>query len=230
MDSDKMERREFLGRATGLAAGLALAGALGAGCRGTQDIVKERAAEKADQPEWTALFNGKDLSGWAAEGNAAWSVEDGCLVGRQGPNNAPGDLFTEQEFGDFEVAVTFKMQWPGNSGVWFRYQAPDKSYQADIFEYKNPVCYAGSLYCPGKMFLAMNEDPNIVNRESWNTLKVRAEGDHLVLTLNDVVTADVHEDSFDRGRIGFQIHAGDQFKDMQISVREVLIRPLEEQG
>jgi len=230
MRRDRMARREFLERATGLAAGVPLVGALGAGCRGAQRTVHDDAAGTADEPAWTPLFNGKDLTGWVAEGNAAWAVEEGCLVGRQGPGNAPGDLFTEQEFGDFEVVVTFKMQWPGNSGVWFRYQAPDKSYQADILEYKNPVCYAGSLYCPGKMFLAMNEDPNIVNRESWNTLKVRAEGDHLVITLNDVVTGDVHEDSFDRGRIGFQIHPGDQFKDMQISVREVLIRPLDEQG
>ena len=175
---------------------------------------------------WTPLFNGKNLSGWAPEGKAAWSVEDGCLVGRQGPGRAPGDLFTVEEFDDFEVSVTFKMQWPGNSGVWFRYQAPDKSYQADILEYEDPVCYAGTLYCPGKMFLAMNEDPDLVNREGWNTLKVRAQGDHLVVTLNDVVTADVHEGSFAAGKIGFQIHAGDQFKDMAILVREILIRPL----
>lgn len=178
------------------------------------------------ESEWIALFNSKDLSGWAAEGRAVWTVEDGCMVGRQGSNGAPGDLFTEREYSDFELIVTFKMRWPANSGVWFRYQAPDKAYQADILEYKDPVCYSGTLYCPGKMFLAMNEDPTIVNREGWNSLKILAEGDHLVITLNGVVVGDVREDSFARGRIGFQVHAGDNFKNMMITVREVLIRPL----
>ena len=179
------------------------------------------------KPAGQPLFNGTDLTGWEATGNAAWSVEDGCLVGRQGPDGAAGDLFTAREYDDFELTVSFKMNWPGNSGVWFRYQAPDKSYQADILEYKNPECYAGSLYCPGKMFLSMNEDPALVNRDGWNTMKIRAQGDHLVITLNGVVTGDVHEDSFSTGKIGFQIHAGDQFKDMQITVREISLKPLQ---
>ena len=189
MMSNRIGRREFLGRGAGLAAGLSLAAM---GCAGGKTRVRSGARGK----RWTPLFNGEDLAGWQASGNASWSVEDGCLVGRQGADGAPGDLFTEQEYGDFDLVVTFKMRWPGNSGVWFRYQAPDKAYQADILEYANPVCYAGSLYCPGKMFLALNEDPAIVHREGWNTFEIRAQGDHLVVTLNDTVTADVHEGSF----------------------------------
>ena len=125
------------------------------------------------------LFNGKDLSGWETSGNARWFVEDGMLVGTQGENNAPGDLFTTDTYGDFLVTLTYRAEWPCNSGLWFRYQSPQKAYQADILEYKNPVCYSGTLYCPGKMFLAMNTDKSIVDREGWNTIKVRAEGDHL---------------------------------------------------
>ena len=217
MEPDKNNRREFLRRGMVLATVLAIGAA---GCAPTR-------YGAGDGAGWKSLFNGKDLTGWEATGRAAWAVEDGCLVGRQGPRGAPGDLFTEEEFGDFELTVTYKMHWPGNSGVWFRYQAPDKSYQADILEYTNPVCYSGSLYCPGKMFIAMNEDPDIVDREGWNTIKIRAQGDNLVITLNDVVTADVREDSFARGKIGFQIHAGDDFKDMAITVREIRIRSLE---
>ena len=201
---------------------LITAAAICTDCHGKHNAVKAGAASG----EWATLFNGKDLTGWVAEGDASWEVADGHLVGRQGAGNAPGDLFTEQEFGDFELKVTFRMAWPGNSGVWFRYQVPDRSYQADILEYENPVCYAGSLYCPGKMFLAMNEDPDLVNRDGWNTLAITAQGDHLVVKLNDVVTGDVREGSFDKGRIGFQIHAGDQFKDMRITVREIRIRSL----
>ena len=216
---DTTMRLERIGRRMLWGRGVVAAGALALVAAGCCHLC---GGKPAGQP----LFNGKDLTGWEATGNASWSVEDGCLVGRQGPEGAAGDLFTAGEYDDFEVTVTFKMNWPGNSGVWFRYQAPDKAYQADILEYENPVCYAGTLYCPGKMFLSMNEDPSTVNRDSWNTIKILAQGSHIVITLNGVVTGDVHDDTFATGKIGFQIHAGDAFKDMRITVREVVLRPL----
>ncbi len=184
-----------------------------------------KVAEKAKKAkDWAPLFNGEDLTGWVAEGGADWKVEDGVLIGRQGTGNAPGDLFTAQEYADFELVVEYKITWPANSGIWFRYQAPDKSYQADILEYKDPECYSGTIYCPVKMFLSMNEDPDLEDREGWNTMKIRAVGDHLQVWLNGKKVGDVHEDSFDKGRIGFQIHAGDQFAPMEIAVRKAKIR------
>lgn len=204
-----MERRTFLKATAGMAVGL-----MGAG------------AYAADEPKWTPIFNGKDLTGWKPEGKAAWSVADGCIVGTQGANCAPGDLFTEKEYGDFEVRIIYKIQWPANSGVWFRYQAPDKAYQADILEYKNPVAYSGTIYCPAKFFLSRNEDAALEKHEDWNTMLIKAQGDHLVVTLNGVVTGDVHDSLYAKGRIGFQIHPGDEFKNMKIAVREVSLRAL----
>ena len=182
-------------------------------------------AAKKDEG-WTLLFNGKDLTGWAPEGKAVWTVEDGCLVGKQGPKNAPGDLFTTQDYSDFELEVTYKIQWPANSGVWFRYQSPEKSYQADILEYKDPEAYSGTIYCPGKMFLCINKDKNLEKKNDWNTMKILAQGDHLVISLNGKVTGDVHEASFAKGKIGFQVHPGDEFKDMKITVKEMRVKAL----
>jgi hypothetical protein len=212
MDSMRIERRSFLKGATGLTAGLLLARtAAGA----------EPAAEN-----WTPLFNGKDLTGWKPLGGAAWSVVDGCLVGTQGPNGAPGDLFTEKDYADYELRVTYKIQWPANSGIWFRYQAPDKAYQADILEFTNPEAYSGTIYCPAKFFLSINKDAKLVKKDDWNTMLIRAQGDHLVITLNGTVTGDVHEASYPTGKIGFQVHPGDEFKNMKITVREAVIRTL----
>ncbi len=180
----------------------------------------------AGRAGFVKLFNGKDLSGWETSGNARWFVEDGNLVGTQGANNAPGDLFTTDTYGDFLVTITYRAEWPCNSGLWFRYQSPQKAYQADILEYKNPVCYSGTLYCPGKMFLAMNEDKSIVDREGWNTMKVRAEGDHIQIWLNGHKVADVHDDTTGSGKIGFQVHPGDEFGPMKIVVRELLLKAL----
>jgi len=172
------------------------------------------------------LFNGKDLTGWEPSGNAKWVVEDGLLIGTQGENNAPGDLFTTQTFKDFELTCTYRAEWPCNSGIWFRYQSPQKAYQADILEWKDPVCYSGTIYCPGKMFLSMNEDKLLVNRDGWNTMKVCAKGDHLQVWLNGTKVGDVHEGSTDAGKIGFQVHPGAEFGPMKIVVKEILIKGL----
>ena len=178
------------------------------------------------QKGWVKLFNGKDLFGWQTEGGAKWVVEDGLLVGTQGPNNAPGDLLTQETFKDFELVCTYRVAWPCNSGIWFRYQSPQKAYQADILEYKDPECYSGTLYCPTKMFLAMNTDQSLVKRDDWNKMKVLAKGNYIQIWLNDAMVADVNDSTSDSGRIGFQVHPGAEFGPMKIEVKELRVKPM----
>jgi hypothetical protein len=194
------------------------------GCQRLKDRWNSRRTDASDAS--VKLFNGKDLSGWEAEGGAKWVVEDGLLIGTQGQNNAPGDLFTQTSYDDFVLTVTWKAEWPCNSGVWFRYQSPGQAYQADILEYTNPVCYSGTLYCPGKMFLAMNTDKTLVNRNGWNTFRIRCEGDRSQIWLNGRQVADVHDDTTAAGKIGFQVHPGAEFGPMKIIVSEMVLKPL----
>lgn len=182
------------------------------------------AVEKDDG--FVALFNGKDLSGWEATGNAKWAVEDGQLVGTQGENNAPGDLFTTAAYSDFELITTYRAEWPCNSGVWFRFQSTGKAYQADILDYKNPVAFSGTLYCPGKMFLAKNLDKELEDRDGWNTIRIVTKGTRTKIWLNGTQTADVDDDTTDSGKIGFQIHPGAQFGPMKIVIKEIKIKEL----
>lgn len=200
------------------------------GCQKPTETPAEKsgAPAVANEKAYTKLFNGKDLTGWEAAGKARWVVENGLLVGTQGEKNAPGDLFTTQSFRDFEALVAYRVEWPCNSGVWFRFQTPGKAYQADILEYKNPVAYSGSLYCPGysKIFLAINADPALENHTGWNTIKIRAQGDHLQIWLNGRQTANVHDTTSDSGKIGFQVHPGAEFGPMKIVVRDVLLKEL----
>ncbi|MFH1738155.1 MAG: family 16 glycoside hydrolase, partial [bacterium] len=60
----------------------------------------------------------------------------------------------------------------------------------------------------------------------WNTLEVRAKGDHIRVFINSHKVADVHDDTSDHGKIGFQIHPGDEFKSMRLYVRDVLVLPM----
>lgn len=177
---------------------------------------------------WISLFNRKNLDGWKAEGNAAWSVSDGCLVGRQGPGGAAGDIFTTGQWSDFELECEWRMKFPGNSGLWFRVSGPKSGYQADFLDQpSHPGVLSGSLYCMGKAFIAENRDASSVKRDGWNKLRVMAKGDHIVIVQNGKTVADVRDTAFPGpGSAGVQVHAGKAFDGMEVRLRGIRIRPL----
>jgi hypothetical protein len=181
----------------------------------------------AASPRRTTLFDGRSLAGWKELGKAAWSVEDGCIVGRQGPGGTPGDLMTEGQWADFEAEVEWKMKWPGNSGLWFRYAGPKSAYQADMLENEPafPGVLSGSVYCMGKQFIAVNKNPATVRRDGWNAMRVLARGSELKVWQNGKLVVAIQDDTFKGpGSLGFQVHAGKQFDGMEIRLRNVRLR------
>jgi hypothetical protein len=183
----------------------------------------------ASAAEWKSLFDGKTLKGWEAQGKAAWSVEDGAIVGRQGPGGSAGDLFTQEPWSDFEFEAEWKMRFPGNSGIWFRYMGPKAGYQADFLDQSShPGVLSGSLYCMGKAFIAENRDASSVNKDGWNRIRIRASGDEILIQQNGKKVVQVRDSTFrGPGSFGIQIHAGKDFENMEVRIRNVRVRPLE---
>ena len=173
---------------------------------------------------WKSLFNGKDLTGWRTTGTAIFKVEDNCLVGTQ-IDGKGGDIWTDAEFDNFELRITYRVVWPANSGFWFRHDGK-KGYQYDVLKYKRPVAFSGTLYCPGKMFITKNLDESLASRDGWNKARIRAMGDELTLWLNGKRTGNCKDNTLARGRVGIQIHPGNGFKGMQMVVKMIEIRAL----
>ncbi len=73
---------------------------------------------------WRLLFDGRTTSGWrgyrkpALPENSGWTVRDGELA--YTPGRAGGDIVTDEQFGDFELALEFKVAPGGNSGIIYR--------------------------------------------------------------------------------------------------------------
>ncbi|MEK7406496.1 MAG: DUF1080 domain-containing protein [Acidobacteriota bacterium] len=187
---------------------------------------------KAAGPAWISLFDGNSLNGWKAEGRADWSVQDGAILGRQGPGGAAGDLFTEQQWADFELEAEWSMHWPGNSGIWFRRAAPKTGYQADFLDQPSvPGILSGSLYCMGKAFIAENRDPATVIKDGWNRLRIRAVGEEIVIEQNGHKIVQVRDRTYlGTGSIGIQVHAGKQFEGMEVRIRKIRLQSLEGGG
>ncbi|MEI6714376.1 MAG: DUF1080 domain-containing protein [Verrucomicrobiota bacterium] len=110
----------------------------------------------ADNDGFTALFNGKDLTGW--DGNPDfWSVSDGILVGQTTPEKpSKGNTFliwTGTEYKDFELHASCKLEG-GNSGIQYRSKNLGNwvmaGYQCDIrtpvFDPKDPKNCLGKIY------------------------------------------------------------------------------------
>jgi hypothetical protein len=174
--------------------------------------------------DWTPVFNQKDITGWTVRGDAEVKVVDGVLVGTQKTVKG-GDLLTDAEYDNFELRFSYKVVWPANSGVWFRFDG-EKGYQFDILKWEKPVGFSGTLYFPGKMFLATNPDESLENRDDWNDGRIYANGDHIILWLNGHQVGEARDTTHAKGKIGIQIHGGDKFSNMAIHIRKMEIRTL----
>jgi hypothetical protein len=56
---------------------------------------------------------------------AVWHVEDGVIIGQQGTPGFGGYLVTDSTFGDFELALEARPDWPADTGIMLRRKPSD---------------------------------------------------------------------------------------------------------
>ena len=93
---------------------------------------------------WTPLFDGKTLAGWHVsaktghsrasknQSGGKWEVKDGAIVGTQDIPGNGGIVITDEEFGDFEVALEMNNDFGPDSGLFLRSTEDGKAWQAMI--------------------------------------------------------------------------------------------------
>jgi hypothetical protein len=134
---------------------------------------------RAAAPRWgtpVALFNGRDLSGWATQGagESRWQVRDGVLV-----NTASGaNLMTTRTFDDFKLTLEFRVAAGGNSGVYLRgrheVQIEDSGSQPEL-----SALNVGAVYG----FLPPNENASRRAGE-WQRFDITLVGRRVTVALN----------------------------------------------
>ena len=75
---------------------------------------------------WRLLFDGKSFRGWEnptrkVPPGDSWAIENGCLKARARPRIGE-DLFTRENFTNFELLFDWRISPGGNSGVKYRIQ------------------------------------------------------------------------------------------------------------
>src|SRR5262245_66363172 len=135
-------------------------------------------ADDPVEPGFVPLFDGRTLTGWVErggryDGDADWRVEDGCIVGRQGPNGEGGLLYTERLYASCELRLEVKLDYPFDSGVFLR-MVPDAKGAQVTLDWRDEG-EIGAIYSDG--FLAHNEAAKArFLRDEWNDLRVRCTG------------------------------------------------------
>ncbi len=123
-----------------------------------------------------------------------WRVEDGVLVGTQdGDPSRSGVIHTVAPYRDFEIDMEFLIDEHGkyNSGVYLR-NAPGSrgrtGYQVNIGRAAVHE-YTGGIYTD--KWLATGDETDKVRRPgAWNRLRIRAQGAHVQVWLNETVVTD----------------------------------------
>jgi hypothetical protein len=150
--------------------------------------------DKEKDNGWKLLFDGKTTDGWHAykgkEVGDKWKVIDGALVLDQKGGKRGGDIVTDGEYGDFELAIEWKVTKGANSGIMYRvseekgapfetgpeYQILDNANHGDG---KNPKTSAASCYA----LYAPTKDKTRPIGE-WNKTRIVVKGDHVEHWLN----------------------------------------------
>jgi hypothetical protein len=175
------------------------------------------------QEDWISLFNGKNLNGWFAYGNATWSVQDGVIVG----DDAQGHLYSYPQATDFEFKGMFRIsgEKTPNSGMYFRAVPPanlngfPRGYEAQICH--NQDAFTGWLWKPGKPTGPATK--MITKDNEWFSLRIRAVGPKIQFWVKDELVMTYEDDEYKTGHFAIQMHhAG-----MKIEAKDLYYRNLD---
>lgn len=200
------------------------------------------ADEPTKPPEgFTALFDGKSLTGWKSTGKAeVWAAEGGAIVCKGGNG---GWLVTEKEYGNFELRCEYRWEKAGgNSGIGLRCPPPadvkgwdpayhgmeiqlidDEGWPGKLADYQ----HTGSIYDVQPATPAGNKKIG-----EWNAVKIVCSGRKVTVAHNglELVKADLddYKDKVkrhpgltrDKGHIGFQSY------NTRVEFRNVWIKEL----
>ena len=193
----------------------------------------------AEQKEgYTLLFNGKNLDGWDGD-PALWSVEDGAIVGSSDRHPFTVNTFLvykKRNFSNFILRGDIKLR-NHNSGIQFRselFPGPGwivAGYQADASDVGDHSAW-GNLYEErgrGRNIMKSQDEgwlkaKPVFHKGDWNSYEILAEGPHIRLTFNGVVTIDTQDTKASTGVIALQMHMGEL---MRVDFRNLKIRILE---
>jgi hypothetical protein len=161
-----------------------------------QEAPPNTLSERERGEGWRLLFDGRSTAGWRGYKQATmpsgWEVVEGALT-RTG---ATTDIVTVDTFRDFELALEWRITPGGNSGIFFRAIEGE----GGIYEYAPEMQVlddaghpdgSSELTSAGSNF-ALHAAPRGVLKPvgQWNSVRIRAQGNHVQQWMNGTLVVD----------------------------------------
>ena len=162
-------------------------------------------AVRQSDNSWMTLLDGSTLDGWNTLGDATWELVDGGVQG----DGEPGFLVTAESYSDFQLTFEYWIEADtSNSGVFIRCADPrnvgaNSSYEVNIADkHDNPDSRTGSIVG------VTGPAQTVSTAGKWNTYDITANGSHLTVILNGIITADAADSRHTSGPIALQHRSG----------------------
>jgi Domain of Unknown Function (DUF1080) len=154
-----------------------------------------QSAAPAVEPGFTALFNGKDFTGWKIAGPAdTFSIQDGAIVAKGAASHCYYDgAFRNHSFRNFELKVDIMTRAGSNGGVYVltEYQDvggnasasgrfPSKGFEIQVNNSHTDRIRTGSLYHVSDVL-----DQSPAKDDEWFTEHIFVRGDTITVRVND---------------------------------------------
>ena len=145
-----------------------------------------------DSEDWVTVFDGSNLDSFILTGDANWHTVGDVVEATEGN----GYLVIKEPYADFVLTLEFWVSSSVNSGVYIRCPAPEEHggricYEIQIHDYR-----PDQIYRTGGIVRHRSPAVHVNTIGQWNSYEIRAEGEHLTITLNDVVTAEIENDDY----------------------------------
>ncbi len=189
-------------------------------CHGTHVVARQTLAKQAEAAGWVSLLNGRDLTGWKASPDDGWKVDRGRIAAQVRAPVAAAELWSEDVYADFLLAVTFRRQGQAKAGIWLRGQPAAPGLRVEIVAGGKPPL-TGSVSVSGQVLALVNLREDLLDDEGWNTLAIEARGGRITVRLNDAEIGAVVHDGPAEGRLGLHAEGHGEFV-----VREILVQRL----
>jgi hypothetical protein len=202
----------------------------------TAGLAQESRPAAFDASDWQSLFDGKTLEGWVTkggryDGDAAWTVEDHAICGREGEAHAGGLLYTKDRYTCFILSLDVWMTRPNDSGIFVRMAPEGRGAQITLDDREDGE--VGAVYADE--FLSHNTKARWKWKASaWNRVEVRVTGGdlHIEAWINGEKVSD-HQilpgtgGFAPTGLIGLQVHGSrSDPPGTVVKFRDVRIREL----
>jgi len=171
---------------------------------------------------WSLLFDGKDLESWRTYKGSPispkWSVSDNTVFFNPSIEGSGGDIMTKETYENFELALEWKIQNCGNSGIFYNVVVDDKYNNVwetgPEMQILDNVCHPDTKYPThraGDLYDMIECNYSTVKPAgSWNKVMIKSSKGEVEFWMNGykVVEFTMHDENWKK------MVANSKFKDM----------------